>query len=60
MAHRTGFTLRTLMAALRHAGFQTAIGHRQPATAYALWVIASKSKQPGPVLRALADEHFPR
>lgn len=60
MAHRTGFTLRTLMAALRHAGFQAAIGHRQPATAYALWVIATKSKQPEPVLRALAAEHFPR
>ena len=36
MAHRTGFTLHTLIAALRHAGFQPAIGHRQPATAYAL------------------------
>jgi ubiquinone/menaquinone biosynthesis C-methylase UbiE len=59
MAHRTGFTLRTLMAALRHAGFQSAIGHRQPATAYALWVIATKNKQPEPVLRALAAEHFP-
>lgn len=60
MAHRTGFTLHTLIAALRHAGFQTAIGHRQPATAYALWVIATKQQQPEPVLRALAAEHFPR
>ena len=60
MAHRTGFTLRSLTAALREAGFSTVIGRRQPAPAYALWVGATKSKQPEPVLRALAAAHFPR
>ena len=60
MAHRTGFTLRTLIAALRQSGFSSAIGYRQPANAYALWGIATKQTQPEPSLRALAAEHFPR
>jgi ubiquinone/menaquinone biosynthesis C-methylase UbiE len=60
MAHRTGFTLRSLTDALRAAGFSTVIGRRQPAPAYALWVGATKSKQPEPILRALAAAHFPR
>lgn len=59
MAHRTGFTLRTLLDHLRCAGFSSFIGRRQPAPAYALWVIATKSKQPETVLRNLAVQHFP-
>jgi ubiquinone/menaquinone biosynthesis C-methylase UbiE len=59
MAHRTGFTMRSLMAELRNAGFTTLIGRRQPAPAYALWVAAAKTKQPEPQMRALAAEHFP-
>jgi hypothetical protein len=59
MAHRTGFTMRSLMAELRNAGFASLIGRRQPAPAYALWVAAAKTKQPEPQMRALAAEHFP-
>ena len=60
MAHRTGFTARTLMAALQESGFASSIARRQAAPHYALWVAASKSKQPESVLRTLAAAHFPR
>lgn len=60
MAHRTGFTLRSLITALRDSGFATIIGSRQPAPGYALWTIATKTKQPETILRALAAQHFPR
>lgn len=60
MAHRTGFTLKTLIEALKESGFSTMIGRRQPAPDFALWVIATKNKQPEPVLRALAAAHIPR
>jgi len=60
MAHRTGFTLRTLISALRQSGFSSAIGTRQPPPAYALWVVATKKPRPEPELRALAADHFPR
>lgn len=59
MAHRTGFTARTLMAALQESGFANSIGRRQAAPHYALWVAASKCKQPESVLRTLAAAHFP-
>lgn len=59
MAHRTGFTLKTLIEALKEAGFSTMIGRRQPAPGFALWVIATKSKQPESALRTLAAAHFP-
>ena len=58
MAHRTGFTLRSMITTLRESGFAAVIGHRQPAPAYALWVIATKNKQPESVLRTLAAKHF--
>lgn len=60
MAHRTGFTLRSLLTELRSAGFASVIGRRQPAPGYALWVAGTKKQQPEPVLRALAAAHFPR
>lgn len=60
MAHRTGFTLRSLMAALREAGFSNIFGRRQPPPAYALWVIGTGSAQTEPMSRALAATHFPR
>lgn len=59
MAHRTGFTLRSLMESLREAGFATLIGRRQPAPAYALWVAAAKTTQPESRMRELAADHFP-
>jgi ubiquinone/menaquinone biosynthesis C-methylase UbiE len=60
MAHHSGFTLRSLMSAMRESGFASVIGRRQPAPAYALWVIATKTQQPESALRTLAAEHFPR
>lgn len=59
MAHHTGFTLKTLVAAARAAGFSSAIGERRDAF-FALWVLASKSPLPEEGLRRLAAEHFPQ
>lgn len=60
MAHRTGFTLSSLMAELQEAGFASLIGRRQASPAFALWLIATKTKQPESMLRTLAAAHFPR
>ena len=59
MAHRTGFTLRSLMTELREAGFASLIGRRQASPAFALWLIATKTKQAESMLRTLAAAHFP-
>lgn len=59
MAHHTGFTLKTLVAAARAAGFSSAIGERHDAF-LALWVLASKSPLPEEELGRLATEHFPQ
>ena len=59
MAHRTGFTLDSLLAELRAAGFASAVGRRQPPPAYALWVVASRASLPEAQLRALAADHLP-
>ena len=58
MAHRTGFTLKTLVAAMRAAGFRSVAGQRRE-DAYALWVIAAKAPIPEEELRHLAAAHFP-
>lgn len=60
MAHRTGFTLRSLLTECRAAGFDTVIGAREGRSAMALWVIASKCKQSEDIMRQLAAAHFPR
>ena len=60
MAHRTGFTLRSLMTELREAGFASLIGRRQAPPAFALWLIATKTKQAESMLRTLAAAHLPR
>lgn len=59
MAHRTGFTMRSLLAEIRAAGFATAIGRRQAPPAFALWIAATKMQHPEAVLRSLAAAHFP-
>jgi SAM-dependent methyltransferase len=43
MAHHGGFTVKSLVAAFRDAGFPAGIGFRRPEH-YDLWVIASKKK----------------
>jgi predicted SAM-dependent methyltransferase len=60
MAHHTGFTLRSMITSLRESGFAAVVGLRQPAPTYALWILATKSKQPESDLRTLAAKHFPR
>jgi|GEM_PF-3691545 len=59
MAHRTGFTLTSLMNMFRTAGFGSSIGRRQPSPAYALWVIAARASMPEAALKMLAAAHFP-
>ena len=59
MAHRTGFTLSSLMHTFKAAGFSTCAGKRQPPPAYALWVLAAKQSLPEATLRQLSAMHFP-
>lgn len=58
MAHRTGFTIRSLEAALRQAGFVSVATMRRP-WAFDLWALATKKEMPPEALRALAQAHFP-
>ena len=58
MAHRTGFTLKTLIDTMRAAGFRSMAG-QQREDIFALWVMATKSPTPEEELRNLAKEHFP-
>jgi ubiquinone/menaquinone biosynthesis C-methylase UbiE len=58
MAHRTGFTSRTLEAALREAGFASVVLLQRP-WAFELWALATKAKRDRPELRALIEAHFP-
>jgi hypothetical protein len=58
MAHRTGFTSRTLEAALRAAGFAKVVLMQRP-WAYDLWALATRSERAAPELRALMEAHFP-
>lgn len=58
MAHRTGFTARTLEAALREAGFANVATLQRP-WAFELWALATMAQTPRPELRALAEAHLP-
>lgn len=58
MAHRCGFTRRSLAQALRAAGFQ-AVASRARAQHFDLWAIACVGATDDAALRALAAEHFP-
>ena len=55
MSHRSGFTLTTLMAVLREAGFPSCYGIRRPSN-FDLWVLASKSKRSPEELSAMAKK----
>lgn len=59
MAHRSGFTGRTLLEALRGSGFGTVAATRRP-TYFDLWAVAAKSPRSDEAIRALAQAHFPR
>lgn len=58
MAHRTGFTSKTLEAALRAAGFARVVMLRRP-RALDLWGLATMDEKPAADLRALVAAHFP-
>ena len=58
MAHRTGFTSRTLEQALRDAGFASVVLLQRP-YAFELWALGTKRRTPPEALRALMQAHFP-
>jgi protein O-GlcNAc transferase len=57
MSHHCGFTLTTLMAVLREAGFTTMRGYRR-ADGFDLWVLASKSPCSEDEMSALAQDYL--
>lgn len=59
MAHRTGFTLKTLIAAVRAAGFVSVSGKRRD-DYFDLWLVAAKTKLSEQTILRLAQEHFPQ
>ncbi len=58
MAHHGGFTLTTLIAACKAAGFASVVGKRWE-SGFELWVLATKTPIPEGELKRLAAEHFP-
>ena len=58
MAHRGGFTLKTLVGAFRAAGFGAVGGLERPA-GFELWVVACKTQVSDDELRAIATAHLP-
>lgn len=58
MAHKTGFTLKTLTQALHSAGFATSAGKRR-LRGLDLWVVASKGPMEEAALRELAGNVLP-
>jgi len=58
MAHKTGFTLKTLTQALHAAGFATSAGKRR-LRGLDLWVVASKGPMEEAALRELAQKVLP-
>lgn len=58
MAHKTGFTLKTLTQALQSAGFQT-IGGKRRLRGLDLWVTATKAPMDERSLRELAGKVLP-
>ena len=58
MAHRCGFTEKSLVAELHAAGFQSMVHVARPQH-FDLWVIASKTAQTEAVMRGLGQLHFP-
>jgi hypothetical protein len=58
MAHKCGFTLKTLTTALQTAGFKTIAGKRRERR-LDLWLVASKEAIAEPELRALAGRVLP-
>lgn len=58
MAHKCGFTLKTLTQSLQSAGFQT-IGGKRRLRGLDLWVVATKGPMPEDAMRELAERVLP-
>ena len=58
MAHKCGFTLKTLTTALQAAGFLTIAGKRRP-RGLDLWLLASKRLMEETEIRELAGQVLP-
>lgn len=58
MAHKCGFTLKTLTTAVHTAGFQASAGKRR-AKGFDLWLVASKTAMAENALRELAAQMLP-
>lgn len=58
MAHRGGFTLKSLMQALQDAGFKTVAGRRRPGH-LDLWALATKRTHDEASLKLLSERHLP-
>jgi ubiquinone/menaquinone biosynthesis C-methylase UbiE len=58
MAHRTGFTEKTLSATLHEAGFMTVATMKRP-HCFDLWAIATKTPASEQQMQILAKAHFP-
>jgi len=58
MAHRSGFTLRTLITAVRNAGFTECYGIRRPEQ-FDLWLVAYKKALSKDCLERLAKDFIP-
>jgi len=58
MAHRTGFTEKTLSASLHEAGFMTVATMKRP-NCFDLWALATKSAVSQEQMKKLATAHFP-
>ena len=57
MSHHCGFTLSTLMAVLKEAGFSSVNGIRRP-IGFDLWVMASKSPRTDAEMALLANDYL--
>lgn len=58
MAHRTGFTQRTLINSVRAVGFPSVAARRRE-DAFDLWIVASKAVCTEQEMQQLADTHLP-
>ena len=59
MSHRCGFTEKVLVATLQSAGFGSVASLTRP-RAFDIWAVATKASGSEDLMRALAQEHFPR
>lgn len=60
MAHKCGFTLRTLLGTLKANGFRTVAGKaRGYAPYFDLWAVAAKNEISNEAIKQIALQHFP-